>query len=228
MRLVALLFVILSPLCAQANETVPQIVVTGTGQASAEPDMATVFLGVAREARTASAAMAEANEAAASVLGTLQQAGIAPRDVQTASINLSPVWDQSNAQPRQIRGYVASNDLTVRVRDLDGLGTLLDKVVGDGANRLNGLSFAIAETGELEDAARAAAVADARNKAETLATAAGVGLGAVLTISEGGGLAQPSPMMRGTMMEAAVPIAAGEVDVRVSVTVVYSIKDGSE
>lgn len=224
MRILAFLVAVLVPLAASANEAVPQIVVTGMGSVSAEPDMATVFFGVSREARTASAAMEQANDATATVLATVQQSGISPRDVQTTSINLSPVWDQSNARPRQIRGYVASNDLTVRVRDLDGLGAFLDSVVVDGANRLNGLSFAIAETGALETEARAAAVQDARAKAETLATAAGVELGAVLTISEGGGLPQPGSLMRGAMMEAsAVPVATGEIDIRVSVTAVFAI-----
>jgi len=153
---------------------------------------------------------------------------VADRDVQTAAINLSPVWDHSNNQRRQVRGYVASNDLSVRVRELDDLGALLDALVADGANTMNGLRFSIAETDGLETEARADAVEDARLKAETLAKAAGVTLGPVLEIREGSAGPVPQAVMRGAMMEAAaasVPVAAGELDIRVSVTVVFAISE---
>lgn len=224
MRFVAVILLMLAPANLQAQEPMSQIVVTGTGVVSAAPDMAVLRIGVTREARTASEAMAGANTAAAKVLDAIDAAGIAPRDVQTASISLSPVWDHSNGRPPQARGYVASNDLTVRVRDLDGLGGLLDAVIGDGANMLNGLSFSIAEPGTLEAEARAGAVADARSKAETLATAADVVLGPVLQISEGGGMVSPAPMMRGAMLEAATPVATGELDIRVTVSMVFAIE----
>ncbi len=224
MRFLAILCFLAFPFSALAETSPRQIVVSGTGVVSAEPDMAEIYLGVSREGRTATAAMDATNDAAANVLQTVRQAGIDDRDVQTSSINLSPVWDQSNARPRQIRGYVASNNLTVRVRDLDALGGLLDAVVGEGANNLNGLSFRIADTTELEAEARAAAVRAAKTKAETLAAAAEVTLGPLLRIGEGIGTVDPGPIMRGAMMEASAPIATGEVDVRVSVTITYGIE----
>lgn len=225
MRICTLLLCLIYPLCGYADKSLRQIVVTGAGVVSVTPDMAVIQLGVTREARTASEAMAGTNDAAARVLAQIEAAGIEARDVQTASINLSLVWDHSNSRPPQVRGYVASNNLTVRVRDLAGLGGLLDALIADGVNTLNGLSFSIAETGLLELEARGKAVRDARAKAETLAEAANVALGQVLQISEGGGQIAPAPMMRGATMEAAVPMAAGEVDVRVSVTVVFGIGD---
>ena len=212
------------PIVAGAEDTPPHIAVTAVGTASATPDMATVSLGVSREARTASQAMEAVASAADAVLAEIASAGIEARDVQTASLNLNPVWDQGNSRPPQVRGYVASTVLSVRVRDLDALGGLLDAVVGEGANTLNGLSFGIAAPEPLEALARADAVRQARAKAETLAEAAGVTLGAIQSISEGGGAISPAPMMRGTMMEAAmVPVAAGELDLSVTVTVVYGI-----
>jgi len=225
MRICALLICLVYPLSGYADDVSRQIVVTGAGIVSTTPDMAVVQLGVTREARTASMAMAETNEAAARVLVQVDTAGIEARDVQTSSINLSPVWDHSNSRPPQVRGYVASNNLSVRVRDLTGLGGLLDTLIADGVNNLNGLTFSVAETGPLETEARSKAVRDARAKAETLADAAGVALGPVLQISEGGGPVAPAPMMRGATMEAAMPVAAGEVDVRVSVKVIFGIGD---
>ncbi len=222
----ALLMVVILPFAALAEETPRQIVVNATGSVDATPDMATVTLGVSRDARTASQAMSEVSEATAVVLESIRVAGVEGGDVQTSSLNLNPVWDHSNERPPQVRGYVASTTLNVRVRALDDLGALLDQLIGDGANTLNGLTFGIADTGPLESEARADAVRRARNKAETLASAAGLSLGPVQRILEGGGVSAPAPMMRGAMMEAAsVPVASGELEVRVSVTVEYAIAE---
>lgn len=220
-----LLMVVFLPCVVLAEEAPRQIVVTATGLTQGAPDMATVMLGVSREARTATQAMEAVSAAAASVLVTISDAGIEDRDVQTSSLSLNPVWDHGNSRPPQVRGYIASTSLNVRVRDLDGLGRLLDGVIGDGANTLNGLTFGIEDTTELESAARADAVTKAHAKAKTLAAAAGIELGPVQTIAEGGGGGAPAPMMRGAMMEAAsVPVAAGELDIRVSVTVAFAIE----
>lgn len=221
----ALLLIVFLPVAAWGQDRPGRITVNATGVASAAPDMAVVRLGVSREARAASEAMAAASAAAAQVLERIADAGIAQRDVQTASIGLNPVWDHSNTAPPRIRGYVASNDLTVRVRDLAKLGGLLDSVVADGANTMNGLTFGVADAAPLEQAARADAVRQARAIAETLANAAGVTLGPVLSIQEGGGVSDPAPLMRGAMMEADVPIAAGELDFRISVTMVFAMAD---
>lgn len=224
MRICALLICLLFPFSAIAQDAPRQIVVTGTGTVSAVPDMAVVNLGVTREAPAAAQAMREASEAARRVLDQISDAGIAPRDVQTSGINLSPVWDHSNDRRPQVRGYVASNDLTVRVRDLAVLGGVLDAVVSDGANTMNGLTLTVADPGPLEAEARSAAVRDARDRAETLATAAGLTLAEVVQISEVGSPGEPVPMMRGAMMEAA-PVAAGEVDIRIDVTVTFGIAE---
>jgi uncharacterized protein YggE len=188
--------------------------------------MATLSLGVMREASTASEAMQAVSEATSSVLDEITDAGIEARDVQTSSLTLNPVWDHGNSRPPSIRGYAASTMLSVRVRDLGELGLLLDAVVGDGANQMNGLSFGIADSEAIEHEARADAVRQARAKAETLATAAGINLGPIQSISEGGGGSAPAPLMRGAMLEAsAMPIASGELDIRVGVTVVFGIAD---
>jgi uncharacterized protein YggE len=231
MRILWMVFVALiavSPQVALAEDTERGIVVSGEGTVSAAPDMATVFVGVSRQARRAGDALQEASKGAAAVLARLESEGIAPRDIQTRNIGLSPQYARSNdGSPPRVTGYVASNDLMVRVLDFDRLGAVLDAIVADGANAMNGLYFDIQERGDLEQIARAQAVGVAREKAEVLAEAAGVTLGAVLTISEGGAGPAPFAADRGLMMEArsAVPIAGGEIDIRATVTIVFAIAD---
>ena len=215
------------PTVSFAQDQERRIIVQGEGMVSTQPDMAVINLGVTREARTASVAMDAASVATSQVLAVIADAGIAQADVQTSSINLSPRWDHSkNGQPI-LSGYVASNTLSVRVRDLDSLPVLLDAVIGTGANTLNGLAFTVADSRPLEDKARSLAVVDARAKAALLAEAAGVALGPVVTITESGGAMPPVPMMRATAMEQsmAVPIATGEVDFRASVGILFDIVD---
>lgn len=214
------------PALAMAEELLRTLVVTGEGQVSVEPDMAVLNLGVSHEAMTAKAAMDATSQEVGEVLETLAAAGLEGRDVQTASVSLSPRWDHRNRdEPPRVVGYVASNTLTIRVRDLGELGGVLDRVVGSGANQMNGLSFTLAEPRPAQDQARVRAVEDALAKARLLADAAGVTLGPIRQLSEGGGRGPaPEMLQRGAMaMEASVPIATGEVDVRAMVTVVFDI-----
>lgn len=213
-----------------AAEQQPQLSVTGEGVVEAAPDMATVSLGVYSEARTADAALAENNRNMAAVLEGLRAAGIAERDLQTSGLSLNPRWDnRSNSNNRpQIVGFMASNQLSVRVRDLGSLGALLDQLVGTGANRLNGVTFGLQDPRPLQDEARAAAVKDAMAKAALYAEAAGVKLGPIQSLSEAGG-ASPQPMamarMEMAMASDAVPIAAGELSLRAQVSMVFAIGD---
>ena len=211
---------------AQAEDA-RYLTVTGEGRATSAPDMATVNLGVQREARNAGAAMAAASDAATGVLATLEAAGIEGRDIQTTRIGLDPRYArQTDNSPPRITGYIASNDLVVRVRDLSVLGEVLDGVVSEGANSFRGISFGVSDPSEMADDARQDAVRDAMERAETLAGAAGLTLGEIQTLSEGGGPGVPQPVMRGAMMaEAAVPIAQGEIEVNARVTIVYAITE---
>ena len=210
---------------ADASEGPGTITVSGEGSVAAAPDMATLRLGVNRRADTAAEALAEASRAAAEVLAQIEDAGIASRDVQTSGLTLGPVWSpRRNDGERRIIGYEAGNSLNVRVRDLDLLGGLLDTVVSVGADSFGGLSFGLADPDPLMDAAREAAVADAQHKARLYATAAGVELGALHSLSEEG-YARLEPMMMRAEMDAAggVPIAEGEVEVTARVQMVYTI-----
>ena len=213
---------------AQAEER--RIAVTGTGQVESAPDMAVITLGVTEQAAQAQEAMRANSDAVARVLKRLYDLGVETRDVQTRDLSLSPVWSnrRSNQEtPPEITGYVASNRVVARVRDLSALGRILDAAITDGANDFNGLQFSVAEPKPLADAARAKAVADAADKARQLAEAAGVTLGSVVSITEGGGGPRPVPRMAEMAMadSGAVPVAAGEVSVSVSVSMVFEIAE---
>lgn len=212
------------PASAQGKEA--QITVTGEGRVEVAPDMAVVSLGVTTEAKTASEAMTGNSGQLAKVLENLKAAGIAERDLQTSGLSLSPNWNHSANNGPTIQGYIASNQLTVRVRDLASLGTVLDAAIKDGVNTLNGVTFGVENQAPLMDEARKRAVADARHKADLYSLAAGVTLGAVISIAEGGGGGGPAPMFRmaEAMAAAPVPVAEGEISIAASVTVVWELR----
>jgi uncharacterized protein len=222
----AALAMLMAAQMVQAETPAPRITVTAEGRVESAPDMATITLGVQTQAKTAAAALAENSARLAAVLGRLKAAGIAERDLQTSGLSLGPQLDYSrDGQAPRVIGYEVSNLLTVRVRDLGLLGGVLDQAVSDGANTFHGLAFGLADPTAALDAARVAAVTEARRKAGMMAGAAGVKLGAVLDMAEQGGMMDQRPMFRGAVaMEAsAVPVQGGEVTYSVSVTVTWAL-----
>lgn len=213
---------------AWAEEPTPRISVTGEGSVAATPDMAQLSVGVTREARRADVALDGVAAGVAALFEILDAAGIEARDRRTAGLSLQPRWDRSStgSAPR-IVGYVASNTVSVRVRDLEVLGGLISDTVGDGANMLSGLSFVVADPEPLEAEARRLAVLAAMAKAELYAETAGVTLGPLMSISDAGGFSpSPGPMMAEMAMRSdAMPVAAGEVEIRASVSMIYQIGD---
>lgn len=198
--------------------------VTGTGTVSAEPDMANITLGVATRSESAGAALSRTSEAVARVFEALDAAGIASGDLQTANINLSPLWNDrpGGTSGPDLTGFEASNTITVKVRDLNRLGAILDATAEAGANTFQGLSFALQEPSPSLEEARRLAVADAIAKAKLYADAAGVSLGTILRISEPV-LSGPSPVMRAAAFDEGLKIAPGEVSTAASVTMVFEI-----
>lgn len=219
-----LLLALAAPVSAEVTRT---ITVTGEGEAEAAPDMALITLGVLSEGPTAREATRTNSRAMADILAEIAQAGVAERDVQTSGFNVYPRWENRPNEAARIAGFIAENRVTVRARDLENLGALLDAVTREGANRFEGLSFALQDPQAAEDAARADAVADASRKARLYAEAAGLTLGAIQSISEGGSAA-PVPIARAEMAlsrDAGVPVAPGELSMRARVTIVYAIGD---
>lgn len=203
------------------------ITVVGTGEVAAVPDIARVTIGVVERADSAADAMRANTAQMNRLIAVLDTVGIGPRDRQTASLQINAEYSYPNSGGRsQLEGYTARNTLIIRVKDLATIGDVLDALVEAGANQLDGIAFDVSEPGSLLDEARAAAVADARRKADLLATSAGVTLGPVQSIAEIGYQPMPTPMMRSEVMAAAeaIPVEAGEQTLQVRVTTVWTIE----
>lgn len=205
------------------------ITVTGEGETTAAPDIATVRVGVAVRADTARGAVDGMSAAMQKVLDAVAAAAIPAKDVQTEGLNLGSVYrpePQDGSAPLP-PAFEARTSVAVRTADLKGLGALLDGLVSAGANELQGISFGLSDPAAARDAARRAAVADALARAKLYAEAAGVRLGPVVSLSENGPAPEPMMRMRAAPAAAdmAVPIAEGEMSVAAQVTLVLSIAD---
>lgn len=212
---------------AMAADPAPAtLTVTGEGSASVAPDMASVSGGVVSEGKTAAEALAANNRDMAAVLDALKKAGIKAEDLQTSGLSVQPRYvypEQGSSQPPRIEGYEVRNQVTARVRDLAKLGGLLDTVVSTGTNQVDGVTFDVADPAATLDKARAAAVADAKHRAEALAQAAGVKLGRIAGIGEGTADPGPRPVMAYAAKADAVPIEPGQNAFKVRVTVTWEI-----
>lgn len=222
------------PVAAQVPAT-PAVMIDGTvldvsatGRTRRVPDVATIRAGVVTQAPTAAAALADNAQRVGRVLAALKAAGVADRDVQTATISLQPQYRYAQNEAPVITGYQASNSVAVRFRDIARSGTILDALVRQGANQIDGPNLSIDAPEAAEDEARADAVAKARARAEIYARAAGLRVDRIVSISESGGYAPPPvPMMmaRAGVAEAAdTKIAAGEQDVAVTLSVRFLLK----
>lgn len=163
------------------------------------------------------------------VLARLGSEGINQADIQTGQLMLEPAYNYNTPDGNpEMTGFIATQMLDVKVRDIGVLGEVLDAVVQDGANRVNGVTFDVADPQATTDEARRDAVADARARAELYAEAAGVGLGDLVSISESTVYAPPMPMYdaRGGAPAAAesVPVAPGQLSLMTNVTVTYAIE----
>lgn len=204
------------------------LTVTGQGEVHGAPDQAMLSAGVVTTARTAADALKGNARAMNEVFATLKRAGIADKDMQTSDFSVQPQYetDKNGNTSRDITGYRVSNTVNVRVNDLAKVGPTLDALVASGANSIGDISFTIKDPKPLMAQARAEAVADAVARAQTLARAAGVTLGPIVSISESG-YSEPRPMYRMAAMAAApapTPIAAGEETVTAGVNITWSIR----
>jgi uncharacterized protein YggE len=205
----------------------PWISVPGHGAVRVAPDIADVRLGVvtirptAGEARSAAAATMDA------VLAALRSAGLAARDLRTTLLSLDAVRDYSDGSQR-ITGYQLSSTVEATIRAIDATGAVVDSALGAGATTLDGLTFRLDDPTDALAEARRLAVVDARRRAETLAAEAGVALGRVIGIVEGGGVApgppRPVAMLRAKAeADASTPVEAGTSELAVELTVEFAI-----
>ena len=208
-------------------QTVPPAMISVTGEAtvSVPPDLAQIDAGVTSEAKTAREASDANNAAMGKVLLALKGAGIEEKDYQTSRLSLQPESAPNRpGGPATIVGYRASNRVTVRLHDVSKVASVIDMLVAAGANDIGGINFTVSQASKLLDDAREQAIADARRKAEIYAKAAGVTLGAPLSISEGG-TPVPIPYRRTAAgMAPSAPVAQGEETLQVTVAVSWAIK----
>jgi uncharacterized protein YggE len=225
----ALLVALAAPAAAQ---TAPAQAVTGTrldvaatGEVTRVPDIVRINAGVVTQAPSATEAIRQNGERMARVRAALRRAGIADRDIQTSSIGLQPDYRYADNQPPQLTGYRASNEVNVRFRDIANSGRILDALVAEGANQINGPMLGLDRPEEALDEARTRALANARARAELYARALGMRVKRILFVSETGAPPPPGPMMRmQANQDAATQIAPGEQSLSVSLTVGFELE----
>ena len=202
------------------------IVVSGTGRVAVDPDLAELRLGVAISRETVAEARSEAAATMTAILAAIRGAGVAERDIRTSMLSVQPRYDYRDGTAPALVGYNLANVVEVTVRELASVGDVIDGSLRAGATSLDGLAFRVADPSRPEAAARTAAVADARAKADVLAAAAGLRVAGVADIVEGG--APPSfPLVKAARMSLAAdsgtPVAAGTTEIAVTVTVTFRV-----
>jgi uncharacterized protein YggE len=204
--------------------------VTGEGKVPVTPDIANVQLGIVAQAATVAGAQSQANSAMVSVMDALRANGVADKDIQTRYFNIQKVtrWDSDKQQEITI-GYSVSNVVNVKIREVDKAGVVIDAVTQAGGDltRVDSITFDVDDPIRFYDQAREKAMADASDKAKSLATLAGVKLGKATYINEYNA-STTSPMPIYTKAEAglsdATQISAGELEIVLTVQVVYAIR----
>lgn len=203
--------------------------VTGEGRATGSPDVAEVTLGVSHEAASVAEARGRAAEAMTAMIEALKANDVDEKDIQTTVFNIEPQYDFEDGRQR-LRGYRATNIVTAKIRDIDRTGEVIDAAVtaGGDAAQVQSLRFTIDDPADLQNEARRRAMENAREKAEVLADAGGVELGDVVSVSESiSGFPPPIPFAAREVQAPATgetPIQPGELEVVVTVTVLYELR----
>jgi uncharacterized protein len=196
------------------------ITVNGTGTITSVPDEATFTVGVQTQGSSAREALASNSEQMRQVIAAVRSAGVAKDDVQTQDVSVSANYSEQN----RIDGYTANNSVLVTIHGLSSAGKVLDAASNAGANQVYGPTLSRSDEEKLRTKALRDAVADARQKAEALAAAAGVGLGRVTAITEGSsGGAEPYYASDMRLAKADAPIEPGTQDIQATVTVTFAI-----
>lgn len=202
--------------------------ISATGEVSRVPDLAIISAGVQTLQPTATAAIEENATRMERVRAALKRAGIAEPDIQTSSISLNPEYRYAENQPPVLTGYRASNTVNVKFRDLKRSGAILDALVREGANQLNGPSLTIDKPEEAYDEARIKAIAVGKARAELYARALGMRVVRILSLSEGGG-SFPGPMPVAYARDAAMAVSKTEIipgtqDIQVTVSISFELR----
>jgi hypothetical protein len=203
--------------------------IVATGEVTRVPDIARISAGVVTLAPTATASIEQNAVRMAAVRAALRRAGIEDRDIQTSSISLNPEYRYNENQPPVLTGYRAGNEVTVRFRDIKNTGRILDALVSQGANQINGPMLGLDKPEAALDEARLAALTTARSRAEVYARSLGKRVRRVLSVSEAGAghMPMPRPMMRESAQavgSVASDIAPGEQTIAIALTVSFELE----
>ena len=224
-----------SAVCAQDVVAVRPIAgtrvdISATGTVSRVPDLAIISAGVVTKSATATGAIADNAARMERVRAALRRAGIEDRDIQTSSISLQPDYRYQEGQPPVLTGYGASNNVAIKFRDIRKSGQILDALVAQGANQINGPSLTIDKPEAAYDEARGKAIAVARARADLYARTLGMRVVKLLSVSETGGFARPPmPYMRDVAMaaqegSAKTGIDPGSQDLEVTLTMSFELQ----
>lgn len=209
-------------------QAAPHISVSATGHVSQAPDRARVSAGVISQGKTADAAMTANAALMSATFEQLRAAGIEDKDIQTSQLSLQPRYVYQDRRSPKIDGYDVRNTVTASTDDLEQVGPMLDALVKAGVNNINNIAFSVSEPDIALADARSQAIKAAKAKAQAMAEAAGVSLGALTAVSEnqvGGFRPQPVTYARAALESSATPIAAGEQKLSVTVNLTYEIKN---
>ena len=201
--------------------------ISATGEATRVPDIAIISAGVTTQAATATDALGQNATRMERVRAALKRAGVADRDIQTASISLQPQYKYVENQAPILTGYQASNQLSVKFRDIRASGKILDALVGEGANQINGPNLTIDHPEAALDEARGKAITTGRARADLYARALGMRVIRVISVSESGGYSSPPPqpiMARAQMADAKTSIDPGEQQLQISVAMAFELQ----
>jgi uncharacterized protein YggE len=216
-----------TPLAAQQAPTL--LTLTATSDVQGAPDVADIGAGVVTQAAQADVALRANSEKMTRVMAALRKAGVADRDIQTSGISVQPQFRYEQNQAPVLTGFQASNRVQVTLRDLKATGRVIDTLVAEGANQIDGPAFRIQNPDPLMDKARQEAVRKARARADLYAAAAGLRVKRIATISETQEFRPPMPMMRAMAMDSVPsapppPVAPGEVGLTASITMAFELE----
>ena len=202
--------------------------ISATGESTRVPDVAIISAGVVTRAPTAGAAIQENSARMDRVLAALKRAGVADRDVQTSSISLNPEYRYQENKPPELVAYSASNQVSIRFRDIRNSGKILDALVAEGANQINGPTLTIDKPEAALDEARAKALATGRARADLYARGLGMRVVRVVSVSESGGnypVPPPMPMYaRAEAADASTKLEPGEQKLQVTLAMTFELQ----